>query len=38
MAARDAIGVAEEVILALDREIGRSLRARSRAQALCDRA
>jgi len=38
MAARDAIGVAEEVILALDREIGRSLRVRSRAQALCDRA
>jgi hypothetical protein len=38
MAARDAIGVAEEVILALDREIGRSLRVRARAQALCDRA
>jgi hypothetical protein len=38
MAARDAIGVAEEVILALDREIGRSLRVRVRAQALCDRA
>lgn len=37
-AARDAIGVAEEVILALDREIGRSLRVRARAQALCDRA
>lgn len=29
MAARDAIGVAEEVILALDREIGRSLRVRA---------
>jgi hypothetical protein len=38
MAARDAIGVAEEVILALDREVGRSLRVRARAQALCDRA
>lgn len=38
MAARDAIGVAEEVILALDREIGRSLRVRTRGQALCDRA
>jgi hypothetical protein len=38
MAARDAIGVAEEVILALDRQIGRSLRVRARAQALCDRA
>jgi hypothetical protein len=29
MAARDAIGVAEEVILALDRETGRSLRVRA---------
>lgn len=38
MAARDAIGVAEEVLVALDREIGRSLRARSRGQALRDRA
>jgi hypothetical protein len=38
MAARDAIGVAEEVILALDQEIGRSIRVRARAQALCDRA
>jgi hypothetical protein len=38
VAARDAVGVAEEVILALDREIGRSLRVRARAQALCDRA
>jgi hypothetical protein len=38
MAARDAIGVAEEVILSLNREMGRSLRVRVRAQALCDRA
>lgn len=38
MAARDALGVAEEVILALDAEVGRSLRVRSRAQALRVRA
>ncbi len=38
MAARDALGVAEEVILALDAEVGRSLRVRSRAQTLRARA
>ena len=38
MAARDALGVAEEVILALDAEVGRSLRVRSRAQGLRARA
>ena len=38
MAARDALGVAEEVILALDAEVGRSLRVRSRAQSLRTRA
>jgi hypothetical protein len=38
MAARDALGVAEEVILALDADVGRSLRVRSRAQALRARA
>jgi hypothetical protein len=37
-AARRAIGVAMEVVLALDKEIGRSLRIRSRAEALSDRA
>jgi hypothetical protein len=38
MQARDALGVAEEVVLALDREIGRSLRIRSRAAHLRDQA
>jgi hypothetical protein len=38
MAARDALGVAEEVILALDAEIGRSLRVRARAEGLRTRA
>ena len=38
MAARDALGVAEEVILALDAAVGRSLRVRSRAHALRTRA
>jgi hypothetical protein len=38
MAARDALGIAEEVILALDAEIGRSLRVRARAEALRPRA
>jgi hypothetical protein len=38
MAARDAIGVAEEVIIALDVEIGRSLRARNRSVLLRERA
>jgi hypothetical protein len=37
-AARKAIGVAIEVVLALDAEIGRSLRIRSRAQALSAQA
>jgi hypothetical protein len=36
--ARRAIGVAVEVVLALDEEIGRSLRIRSRAEALSDQA
>jgi hypothetical protein len=38
MAARDALGIAEEVVLALDAEIGRSLRVRARAEALRARA
>jgi hypothetical protein len=38
MAARDALGVAEEVIIALDAEIGRSLRIRKRAETLRARA
>ncbi len=38
MSARDAIGVAEEVIIALDAEVGRSLRVRARAEALRERA
>jgi hypothetical protein len=38
MAARDALGIAEEVILALDAEIGRTLRVRARAEVLCARA
>ena len=38
MAARDAIGVAEEVIIALNAEMARSLRARSRSEALRARA
>jgi hypothetical protein len=36
--ARDALGLAEEVVLALDLEIGRSLRVRSRAAHLRERA
>jgi hypothetical protein len=38
MTARDALGVAEEVILALDAEVGRSLRVRARAGHLRARA
>jgi hypothetical protein len=38
MAARDALGVAEEVILALDADMGRSLRVRARGQLLRERA
>ena len=38
MRARDALGVAEEVILALDAEVGRSLRVRVRAANLRARA
>jgi hypothetical protein len=38
LAARDAVGVAEEVILALDAEVGRSLRIRARAESLRTRA
>jgi len=38
IAAREAIGVAEEVIRALDAEVGRSLKVRARAEALRARA
>src|SRR5436190_1554859 len=38
LAARDALGVAEEMILALDRDLARALRSRTRSETLRARA